>query len=90
MIPTKLRDCIQLEKLSWSYLSWNPAIHLLEANPEKINMRILIRNPAIFMYDYDAMKQATAQLHEELIAYVFHPTRVAKWMYENGTDSEYL
>jgi hypothetical protein len=36
------------------------------------------------------MKQATTQLHEELIAYVYHPTRVAKWMHKYGTEREYL
>jgi hypothetical protein len=72
-------------------LSLNPnAIHLLEASPDKIDWYGLSSNPSIFILDYDAIKQATAQLHEELIAYVYHPTRVGKWMHEYGTDSEYL
>ncbi len=79
------------DKIDWKVLSLNPnAIHLLEANPDKIDWIEIIINPSIFILDYDAMKQATAQLHEELIAYVYHPTRVGIWVHKYGTDSEYL
>ena len=47
-------------------------------------------NPAIFTYDYDAMKKLTTKLHDELIKYLYHPTRVGKWMHKYGTECEYL
>jgi hypothetical protein len=82
---------VNQEKIDWFKLSANPnAIHLLEANQDKIHWVHLSCNPSIFILDYNAMKQATIQLHEELIAYVYHPTRVGKWMHEHGTESGYL
>jgi hypothetical protein len=47
-------------------------------------------NPSIFTYDYDAMKDNKANLHKELIDYLWHPTRVGKWMHEYGTEDGYL
>ena len=55
-----------------------------------IHPRTIFCNPFIFTINYLAMKEYRAQLHEELIAYVHHPSRVAKWMHKYGTDSEYL
>ena len=44
-----LVDWINLEKLSWKYLSANPnAIDLLENNQDKINWSWLSKNPSIF------------------------------------------
>jgi hypothetical protein len=47
-------------------------------------------NEAIFVVDYDYLKASMAKLHEELIEYVYYPTRVSKWMHKYGTDREYL
>ena len=45
-------------KIVWGYLSENPnAIHLLEQNIDKIGWYLLSRNPNIFTYDYNKMKQ---------------------------------
>ena len=46
MLPYKLLDWIDHDKLDWSNLSSNPnAIHLLENNPEKIDWSRLSSNP---------------------------------------------
>jgi hypothetical protein len=59
-------------------LTFNPAaIELLRENPKKIYWSELSQNPAIFEYDYAAMRTSRAALHEELIARVFHPRRIA-------------
>ena len=48
-----LLDWIDIEQLSWKYLSKNPnAIDLLKHNPDKINWKMLCINPnAIYMVD---------------------------------------
>jgi methionyl-tRNA formyltransferase len=44
-----LLDWINIKMIKWYTLSRNPnAIHILEANPEKINWELLSGNPAIF------------------------------------------
>ncbi len=55
-----------------------------------ISYRYLLTNPAIFVLDYDAMQQATKRLHQELMAYVYHPTRVSKWLDKYDHEREYL
>ena len=48
----KLLNWVDINKLNWDDLSSNPnAIHLLEANPMKINWYWLSRNPSIFEID---------------------------------------
>ena len=68
------------EKIDWYWLSKNSAaIHLLEQHPEKIDWDMLSRNPAIFVYDYHAMKVSKHILHEELIKTLFHPKNMDKF-----------
>ena len=46
-MATTLLPWIKIENLDWNGLSENPAaIHLLEANQDKINWRCLNENPA--------------------------------------------
>ena len=79
------------DKINWKYLSDNlNAIHLLEANKHKIDHNKLFFNPSIFILDYALMKELTTELHDELMAYVYHPERVAKWLDNYGHEREYL
>ena len=64
------------DKIVWEYLSKNHgAIKLLEANPTKINWVMFSINPAIFEYDYQAMKDRmyNSGLFEGLMMNRFHP-----------------
>ena len=62
-------------------MSHNPAaIHLLEANQDKIYWPGLTINPAIIELDYAAIRSTIAPLKEELVAYVLHPCRVKRIM----------
>ena len=73
-MATKLLDWIKIEKLYWNGLSGNPsAIHLLESNQDKINWFRLSQNPAIFQYDYDAIRERCGAFKEDLIKDRFHP-----------------
>jgi hypothetical protein len=74
-----------------STLSLNPAgLNLLEQHKDKVFKRYLKLNPAIVEYDYEAIRTTNQPRHEELIAYLHHPTRIAKWL-EAGNDlEEYL
>ena len=75
------------ELIFWSYLSKNPnAIHLLEKNPNKICW-LICENPAAFVYDYEAMREANREFKEELIQRAWHPDRVARLL-EAGMDLE--
>jgi hypothetical protein len=46
-------------------------------------------NSAIFEYEYDIMKNNKKELHQELISNVFHPSKIAKYLY-NGYDLDDL
>ena len=84
------------DKIYWGWLCSNPnAIHLLEQNYDKIDWCMLSANPnAIHLLaslDYVAMKRTFQPLAQELIEYVFHPSRVSRIasLYELELD-EYL
>ena len=67
------------DKIRWTWLSLNPnAIHILEANQDRINWATLSENTNIFTYDYKKMKEVCNIYKEDLIAYVFHPSRIFK------------
>jgi len=60
----------------------NPnAIHLLQANPDKINWNSLSGNPSIFELDYKTMKKQMVDIYfEELIMVALHPKRISAWL----------
>ena len=76
-------------------LSENPnAISILELqlaqDPEKINWFWLSKNPAIFTYDYIAIKEYRTSIKEDIIQYVNSPKRLTKWLQdEHHTIEEF-
>jgi len=55
--------------IDWEYLSVNPAaIHLLKANPDKINRFWLFENPAIFKVNQKKIISLARQLYDETSA----------------------
>jgi hypothetical protein len=77
-----------LDKVDWRFLSENPnAIHILEANKDKINYKHLSKNSAIFVYDYDAMRESYKDLKEELMKVMWSPERILDLL-EKGIDIE--
>ena len=91
MITYKLRDWVNQDKINWCSLSTNPnAIHLLRVNQDKIDWNIIWSNPSIFTYDYEQMKENKADLHKDLIEYLYHPIRVAKYLETHGDIDNYL
>lgn len=78
------------DKINWYILSANPsAIYLLEANKDKVNYKHLSKNPAIFIYDYETMRQNHKELKEELIMKRWNPERIFDLL-EKGIDLEDL
>ena len=72
-------------------LSQNPnAIEILEAYQDKIDWDIIWSNPSIFTYDYEQMKENKTDLHRDLIEYLYHPIRVAKYLVMHDNIDEYL
>jgi hypothetical protein len=53
---------------------------LLEKNLHKIDLGMLISNPSIFEYDYEAMRLRMRPLAEDLMADRFHPRNFEKWI----------
>jgi hypothetical protein len=75
--------------------SSNPnGISLLEQHPEKIDIDCwheLLRNPNIFTYDYDAIREQCLIFKEDLIKNRFHPRNLNKfkaWGIEEFEDWE--
>lgn len=76
---------LNLDILNSYHLSKNPAaIQFLERNRELIEWQELARNPEIFVLDYDRMRRSRRELHEELIATLFHPSRVEAFLEAGG------
>lgn len=78
------------DTIGWIALSSNTkAIHILEQHPDKIHYKVISRNPAIFTYDYEQMKQTKNRLHEDLIQTMFHPDNIqcfAGWGFGCGYE----
>jgi hypothetical protein len=78
------------DKIYWYLLSMNPnAIELLKENQEKINWYMLSDNPAIFIYDYEKIKENFKDVAEEIIAKALHPKRIFKLIELYGEDEIY-
>ena len=87
----KLRDWVDIDKISWDFLSLNPsAIELLKENQNKINWLMISKNPNIFTYNYEKMKETmnNSGIVEELMAYIFHPRNMEKWKDWGFTEHE--
>lgn len=79
------------DKIDWECLSMNPnAIDLLRVNQDKICWDNIWSNPAIFTYNYVQMKANKSDLHHNLIEYLYHPIRVAKYLDTHEDIDEYL
>jgi hypothetical protein len=50
----------------------------------------ILSNPVIFTYDYKKMKNTKNQLHHNLTEYLYHPSRVAKYLETHDDVDEYL
>ena len=72
-----------LDKVNWKALAWNKnAGHIIRNNLDKFEDHwfYLSKNPYIFTYDYEQMMFNNMKFAEELIAYIYHPRRVFKYM----------
>jgi hypothetical protein len=71
---------------TWSGACGNQhMIDLLEQNQDRVDWTTLSRNPAIFTYDYEKMKENCLRFKEELMKERFHPSNLAKFR-EWGID----
>ena len=63
---------------------------LLEPNQDKICVRKLLTNPAIFEIDYLALQERIEPFKEELMLKCFHPNRLVRYLetynYDIGED----
>ena len=70
-------------KINWNYLSLNEnAIELLKENQDKIDWWYFSQNSNIFTYDYKLIKEnmKNSGIAEELMAYIFNPKNMEKWI----------
>ena len=75
------------QHINWNSISLNKsprATKLLEENPDKINWKLAIGNHDLFEttaeYDYQGIRNARRDLHEEFHAWAGHPSKIAtKW-----------
>jgi hypothetical protein len=79
------------DKIDWICLSSNPgAIHLLEKNLDKIDhWNWLSRNPAIFTYDYEKIKDYIEKsgLKDEIMASYYSPNNISKFLQRGDVES---
>ncbi len=63
---------------------------LLKENQGKIKWRYFSQNPNIFTYDYKLMKETTKKsgIAEELMAFIFHPKNMNKWIEWGFTEHQ--
>ena len=72
---------VYFNKISWYFLAQNSgAINLIEKNLHKVSWATLSRNPAIFTYDYNKMKEDKKEINEEIIKMAMHPKRIEYYL----------
>ena len=79
------------DKINWDNLSFNPnTISLLKENKHKIELKYFSKNPNIFTYDYIKMKKTIKDsgIAEELMAYIFNPKNMEKWINWGFTEHQ--
>lgn len=75
----------------WNILSSNPAaIYLLEKYQNKINYDNLSANTNIFTYNYNKIKTLKKDINHVIIAEMYRPSRIAKFLETNQNPDEYL
>ena len=78
------------KEMNWFLLSSNPyAIDLLEENKELINWKQLSKNPSIFIYDYEKIKEYRKDLHNELLEKILSPDYLDKQIHKYGFNVIY-
>jgi len=71
----------RLDANCWWRLTRNPnAVHLLEQNPYRIDLLMLLRVPSMLDYDYEALTQRCNIYKEQLIQKAMHPARIQKYL----------
>ena len=73
----------KLNDIHWFILLKNKnAIEIIEKfkNNHKINWILISKNPAIFIYDYDKIREIKNNLHEKLLEVSLNPDRLFKLM----------
>jgi len=78
------------DKINWKVLSSNPeAIELLEENQDKIDYFEFSRNPSIFTYNYEEIRNhLMSTIFEELMKKFWHPSNFMKWSQFGFDDQE--
>ena len=69
--------------INWAWLSDNPnAIPLLEEKYDEIYIKsvFLLKNPSIFIYDYEQMRRNMSIIFEDLMKAALKPRRVIEWI----------
>lgn len=75
----------------WNILSTNPeAIYLLEKYQNKINYDNLSANTNIFTYNYNKIKTLKKDINHAIIAEMYKPSRIAKFLETNQNLDAYL
>ncbi len=78
LILKDIRNQMDINKsdINWFLLSLNPGgIEIIEKHKNKINS-IILKNPEIFILDYNKMKENFLDMEEEILKSVLHPKRV--------------
>lgn len=59
-------------------------------NIYEVHIDILCKNPLIFTYDYDKMKNNKKNINEDIIKYWYHPHKIKKYLENNDEIDNYL
>lgn len=103
-VPTLLDSVIESGHyyLSLTDIELNIIIEILRENGAKLGSEIeydhnkinklsnFILDDKNFGYDYNTIKTYKYELHFELIAYLFHPTKIQKYLENNDNIEDYL
>ncbi len=79
--------------INWYDLSGNPAaIHILETHQDDVNLDAFTRNPAIFTYDYELIRNTNKEKNACVAQWFCRPKFIQKYIEEYGMEAldEYM
>ncbi len=82
-----LLEMYSIYAIDWKQLSGNPgALKLLQQNPEMIDP-VYFTRARFRIYNFKAIRKLREPINREIIEYLYHPSRIQKWI-EAGNDIE--
>ena len=81
-----------IDKVNWDCIYETPQwlINIIESNFDKVDWHAIHTNCLNVKYPYATLKKRNETIDRELVEYLFHPSKIWKWINEGNSIDEYM